>query len=311
MTRGKALATVGKLAVSLALMGWLVSRYGDDPGFRMALERLDLRAFLIAEGVVAAGLVLSALRWKILLRAAGVSLGLGRAVRLYLAGYFFNFFLPTTVGGDVVRGMGAGKTARLSVIGGSILVERILGFGCLLGIGLVASYGMASLAAARAVLWISTAIYVAGLAALLLVPLPETAHKGKIGRVLGGLRRTAIEVRTFGFHGSALAGALALSFTWQLMLIGANAILSSGLGGVAPAKFLMALVPVVQAVSMVPISFGGLGVRETGYEYFFGASGLDPGGAVALGLAWLGVTIALALKGGLVWLAWPVREEGK
>jgi uncharacterized membrane protein YbhN (UPF0104 family) len=309
LRRGSILGTVLKLAISLGLMAWLIGRYGGDPGFRETLVRLDWRAFLLAEGVVALGLAVSALRWKVLLRAAGVTLGWGRAIRLYFAGYFFNFFLPTTVGGDVVRAMGAGGRTPLSVLGGSILVERILGFGCLLVIGLAASFSLAGLAAARAVLGISAAVYLVGLAVLLFVPLPESERAGRVGRVLAGLRRTALQVRAYGFHGAAIAGATALSLTWQLALVGANWILAAGLGGVAPGESLLALVPVVQAVSMIPVSFGGLGVREMGYEYFFSASGFDPAGAVALGVAWLGVTVALALKGGIVWMVRPVRER--
>ena len=299
--------TAVKLVLSLALVGWLLTRYGGDPEFRAALARLDLRAFLGAEALLAAGLVVSALRWKVLLRAAGVSLGLGAATRLYFAGFFFNFFLPTTVGGDVMRAIGAGGGSPLSVIGGSILVERILGFGCLLAIGLTASLGVASLAPARLVLGIGAAIFGAGLLVLLAMPLPESSRPGRLGLLLQGMRRTALAARAYGFHGTALAIGLLLSLTWQLALVGANWILSAGLGGVAPAKSLLALVPVVQAVAMIPVSFGGLGVREMGYEYFFRTSGLEPAGAVALGVAWLGVTVALAVKGGLLWLVWPVR----
>jgi uncharacterized membrane protein YbhN (UPF0104 family) len=302
-------STVGKLAVSAALIGFLGVRYGGDPAFRRTLGELDLRAFFAAEAVVAGGLFLSALRWKILLRAAGVSLGFWRSLRLYLVGYFFNFFLPTTVGGDVVRAMGLGSRASLPVVGGSIVVERILGFGCLLVIGILASFGLPSLAVARGVLLLSAALYVGGLALILLVPLPPVDRGGWTGRILGGLRRTALEIRSYGFHGAALGGGLLLSLGWQLSLVAANAILSRGLGGVAPLKSLLALIPVVQAITMIPVSFGGLGIREVGYEYFFRSSGFDPAGAVALGVGWLGVTIALALKGGLVYLTSPVGER--
>ncbi|MGH2571443.1 MAG: lysylphosphatidylglycerol synthase domain-containing protein, partial [bacterium] len=138
-----------KLAVSLVLLGWLARRYGGDPSFRATLARLDAASFLTAEAVVVGGLVLSALRWRILLGAAGVPLGLGPAIRLYLVGYFFNFFLPTTVGGDVARAMGVGKGTPLPVVAGSILVERLVGFGSLLAVGIIASFAMESLAVAR------------------------------------------------------------------------------------------------------------------------------------------------------------------
>jgi uncharacterized membrane protein YbhN (UPF0104 family) len=306
--KGRAALAV-KLTVSVALIGFLAWRYGGDDRFRSVLVGLDWRAFVLADAVVIGGLALSALRWKVLLGAAGVRMPFLRSLRLYFVGYFFNFFLPTTVGGDVVRAMGAGGDTRLSVVGGSILVERLLGFGCLLALGLAASFGLPSLAVARTALLVAAGAYLVGLVLLLLVPLPETSLGGLAGRIVSGLRRTALEVRAYGFHPAALLAGLVLSLGWQLALVVANALLSSGLGGVAPLRGLLALVPVVQAVTMIPVSFGGLGVREMGYEYFFRVSGYDPAGAVALGVAWLAVTVAVSLKGGIVYAFAPVRES--
>jgi hypothetical protein len=76
---------------------------------------------------------------------------------------------------------------------------------------------------------------------------------------------------------------------------------------VATLRSLLAVVPVVQAVAMIPVSFGGLGLREMGYELFFDSAGLDPAQGVALGACFLGVSVALALKGGLVYVIAPVR----
>jgi uncharacterized membrane protein YbhN (UPF0104 family) len=296
-----------KILVSGVLVAVLVRRYAGDPGFRETLASLDWRTFAAAEAILAAGLILSALRWKILLRAAGVSLPFRSAVRLYFVSFFFNFLLPTSVGGDVVRAVGASRAAPISVIAGTILVERFLGFGCLLAIGLGASLVVPSLAAARGVLLVAAGAFVAGGVVLGLAPLPSTRRGGLAGKVLDGLRSTAAEFRSFGFQPGALAGATLLSLVWQGALVAANALLADGLGDVAPVRVLLAVVPVVQAVAMVPVSFGGLGLREMGYELFFGAAGLDPAHGVALGACFLGVSVALALKGGVVYLVAPVR----
>lgn len=302
--RGPAL----KLLVSGVLVAVLVRRYGGDPAFRATFAELDPWAFVRAEAVLAAGLLLSALRWKVLLRAAGVSLPFRTGVRLYFVAFFFNFFLPTSVGGDVIRAVGASGRAPLPVVAGTILVERFLGFGCLLAIGLTASLLVPSLATARGVLLVATGAFAAGGLALAFAPLPKARGDGFAGRLLGGLRSTAEEFRAFGFHPGALAAATVLSLAWQGALVLANGLLSAGLGNVAPLRSLLALVPVVQAVAMVPLTFGGLGLREMGYELFFGTAGLDPAQGVALGVCFLGVTVSLALKGGLVYLVAPVRE---
>lgn len=300
---------LAKLAVSSVLVAVLVRRYGDDVAFHSALRALRPGTFLLAAGIVGGGLVLSALRWKVLLAAAGVRISLMRATRLYFVGYFFNLLLPTTVGGDVMRASGLGSNAPLSLVGGSILIERILGFGCLLAIGITASLLRPEMEAVRLSLLAAGAVYLTFVVVLATVPLAESGAPGRIGRALRGLRRAALQVRAFGLRRRALVAGLALSLAWQLALVAANAVLARGLGGVAPVGSLLSLVPVVQAVSMIPVSFGGLGVREMGYEYFFRVSGLDPAGAVALAAAFLGVTIALATAGGLIYLVAPLRKR--
>jgi hypothetical protein len=305
--RRRLLLAALRIAVSVTLLGILVRRYGGDESFRATLGGVAPLAFVQAEGVLALGLLASAVRWKLLLRAAGVALPFGSAVRLYFISFFFNFLLPTSVGGDVVRAVSVGGGARVPVVVGSILVERLLGFGCLLVIGTAASFAVPSLGAARAALAAASGAFALFTLALVLMPLPSVSRGGAIGRLLQGLVDTAREVRGYGFHGSALAAGLLLSVGWQLALVLANGILSAGLGGVATWGSLFALVPVVQAVTMIPVSFGGLGLREMGYEYFLGAAGFDPAGAVALAACFLGVSLSLALKGGLVYLIAPSR----
>jgi uncharacterized membrane protein YbhN (UPF0104 family) len=300
-----------KVAFSAVLVAILVRRYGGDPEFRHTLSGLELRSFASAEAVLAVGLVVSAIRWKVLLRAAGVPMPLASAVRLYFVSFFFNFLLPTSVGGDVVRAMGASARAPLPVVAGTILVERFLGFGCLLVIGLAASLLVPSLATARGALLAATGAFAAGGLVLALAPLPEARPGGLPGRVLGGLRSTALEFRSFGFHPRALVAGTLLSLVWQGALVLANVLLSDGLGGVASLRTLAAVVPVVQAVTMIPVSFGGLGLREMGYEFFFASAGLDPAHGVALGACFLGVSVALAVKGGLVQLVSPVRDAAR
>jgi uncharacterized membrane protein YbhN (UPF0104 family) len=305
--RSRPLGLAAKILVSALLVAFLARRWGGDAAFRDAIGRLDVGTFLAAEAVVAGGLLLSALRWRILLAARGVPLGLAKAVRLYFVGYFFNLFLPTTVGGDVVRALGVGG-APLPVVAGTILVERILGFGCLLAVGLAACHGAPHLGIVRPSLWAAALVYAVGLLLLARLPLGWADDPGA-PRYLRGLARTARKVRGGGYPPRALAAALVLSLAWQLALVLANGLLSRGLGGVAPLGSLLALVPVIQAVGMIPVSFGGLGVREMGYEFFFRRSGFDPAGAVALAACFLGVTIAVALKGGILYMAFPLRER--
>ncbi len=309
MSVRRAWSVGGKIAVSALCLGILGARYAKDPMWRATLGRLEWGAFVLALALLVGGLVLSAVRWTILLRAGGARIAFPRTVHLYFVGYFFNTLLPTAVGGDVVRAWALRDTTPLAVAGGSIVVERLLGSACLLALGIGGSFALESAAPARIPLVIVGGLYAAALAALFLVRLPErppAAEEGRARRVLRSLARIARETKTFRGHRNALAGGLALSLVWQVMLIVVNGVLSRGMGGVCPWASLFVLVPVVQALSMIPISVGGLGVREIGYAEFFRASGLDPAEGAALGFAWLAVSSALALVGGAAFLLRPV-----
>jgi uncharacterized membrane protein YbhN (UPF0104 family) len=292
----KALAL--KILVSALCLSILVARYGNDPSLRRSFSKLDPSAFLFALLLLGAGLVLSALRWKILLAAAGVQLSLARAAHLYFVGYFFSALLPTSVGGDVLRAWALKGTAPLAVAAGSILVERILGFGCLLLLGLAGSFAAPGAAPARHALSIAAAIYIVGLILVLRgrIPSPKNRFLSRIFAVLERVRR---EIQSYGLHAKPIA----------LALIAVNLVLSRGMGGTIPLSSLLVLVPVVQALTMIPISLGGLGVREMGYEFFFRSSGFDPAEGVALGLAWLSVSMIFALLGGSLALLRPMPRE--
>jgi uncharacterized membrane protein YbhN (UPF0104 family) len=243
------------------------------------------------------------------LGAAGVRLGLGRAAHLYFVGYFFNALLPTSVGGDVLRAWALRGQAPLAVAAGSILMERILGFGCLLFLGLVGSFVAAGAAPARNALALAAAAYAAGVIVVLCVHIPQRPGSGILARVLTTLARVRSEIRSYGPHGKAMLAGVVLSFAWQGILIAVNAVLSRGMNGTVPLTSLLVLIPIVQALTMIPVSLGGLGIREMGYEFFFRSSGFDPAEGVALGLAWLGVSLLFALLGGALALARPLPRE--
>ena len=297
--------------MSAICIGVLGTRYGRDPELRASLSGLDPRAFVLALALLAGGLVLSALRWRLLLASAGVRIGPAKATRLVFVGYFFSALLPTAVGGDFARALALRGSASLAVVGGSIVVERLLGFACLIALGLMGASVDGALAPARAALLLGAGAYLAGIAFLVFARFSDVPRGGgMVARVRGAAIRLLAQVRAFGFHGRALAWGAALSLAWQLILVAVHVILSRGLEGTAPIASLVVLVPVVQAIAMIPISIGGLGIRELGYESFFRASGFDPREGVALGLGWLAASTSLALVGGALF-AWRPRASRK
>jgi hypothetical protein len=91
------------------------------------------------------------------------------------------------------------------------------------------------------------------------------------------------------------------------MQILTQVLLARALGVDVPWSVFFIFVPVVGIVGMLPVSFSGIGIRESGYWFFLSQIGVDRAAAVALGLLSSGVVLATGLSGGLVFLLWRTR----
>lgn len=93
-----------------------------------ALRQLSWSRIAIALALVLVSRAFVAARWYVLLRSGGVNIPLGRAVALTFTGLFSNNFLPTTIGGDVVRLAGAMQLGYdRAVCLASIAADRLIG----------------------------------------------------------------------------------------------------------------------------------------------------------------------------------------
>ena len=125
-------ALVGvKLAVSPALLAYLFSTT-DLARSEQRVRAADLLLLGAAVCCYAAMLALATWRWRLLLERQGYDAPLRRLSASYLVATFFNNFLPSNIGGDVVRVRDSSRltgstTASLAVVA----IDRILGFGAL------------------------------------------------------------------------------------------------------------------------------------------------------------------------------------
>ena len=128
----KRTALVGlKVAVSLALLAYLFS-VTDTHALEERVRSADLLMLVAAVACYLAMLALATWRWRLLLETLGVDAPMRQLLSSYLVATFFNNFLPSNIGGDVVRVRDGSRltgstAASLAVVG----IDRILGFGAL------------------------------------------------------------------------------------------------------------------------------------------------------------------------------------
>jgi len=304
------LVSGAKLVVTLALC-WLIASWIDWTAFLVTIENAHYGLILAVFVLSLAGIVISALKWQILLVGHGIRFPLTALTRWYFIAAFFNAFLPTNIGGDGYRLIKTCDNPRGKARAvGALLLERItgvltLGFMGYLAALLVWLQTDNPLAGSLAV--IGTIGGVVGLA--LLVLLWRVGLVGPLGRIR--LVKTVVEksvevIADWRGQTGRLVAVMGLSVAFHVLRIGFIWLLILALGtSVDPVELTVALFA-VEVAAMLPISIGGLGVMEGSFVYVMSGFGLNSEAGLA-GMVMLRVlTLLLGLLGALLYLA-----EGK
>jgi hypothetical protein len=281
-----------KLAVSGGLLYVLLSR--------VDLQRLWETARGASVTLLAAALLLylamillSAWRWGLLLHAQHVRIGFGALTRSFLVATFFNNFLPSNIGGDVIRIRDTAPAAGSKTLATTVvLVDRGIG---LLGLVFVAAVGT-TLAARMSEAFgpVGPGMLWGALAGALLVAAPAVMMPQGVGRLLHPLRalhqpwvdvrieRLTSALARFRAAPAALLICFAGAILVQAVLVAFYAAVARGLGVPVPLMHLAIVVPISFIVQMLPLSVNGFGVREATFVVYFQQIGLPAESALAL-----------------------------
>jgi len=268
------------------------------------IKKISLQVWLLAACAFAAGHVLGALKWRILIDSEESRLPLIETFRCYFAGLFANLFLPSLVGGDIVRAALAIrlKARKEGVIVGSLL-DRGIDVGSLVLIlfsGTLLFPGGVSATTYRILLTISllALLSLVGLIILLIVPLGGRLQKW-LGGTINYLRET-VRTPIKGLPRVMWAAAISLIvqtwFAFLFSLLGAKVHVELAL----PVWFIVW--PTAKLSAMLPLSLGGLGVREAVLAVLLGQFGVTAAKSVGLGLVWESIVFATSGLGGIFYL---------
>jgi glycosyltransferase 2 family protein len=259
---------------------------------------------LAAIALTGASVVLSAVRWEQVLHALEIPAPLRRLVSHYFAGQFVSNVLPTTIGGDLLR------VARLSRENGapepsfaSVVIERLTGWLVLpvmSMIGLAINRGLFRNHSAAGVAVTIDAVALIGLLLLLGLAANErlfgrfAGHGGWL-RFLGAVHLGVVHLRQ---HRADAASVLLAGFAFQGTLTVA-AFCAARVIGIDEAGLtaMLAFIPVVLMLQVLPIGISGLGIREAALVVFLSPLGVPEGQAIALGLALYLLNLLVSLVG--------------
>jgi uncharacterized protein (TIRG00374 family) len=302
-----------KILVSGGLLYLLLSR--------VDLARLWTIARTASVGWLASALALyflmvliSVWRWDLLLGAQHVQATFGRLLNSFLVATFFNNFLPSNIGGDVVRIRDTSRAAGSKTLATTIvLIDRGIG---LLGLVFVAAVG-ATLAARMSdaigplgpgVLWLMLAGAIAIAAPVLMMP-------DRVGQMLRPLRalhqewvderitRLTTALGKFRQAPRALVACFAGAIVVQAVLVAFYAAIAQAIRIDIAFAHLAILVPVSFIVQMAPVSVNGFGVREATFGFYFRQLGLPLESALALSFIGAALIMLFSTTGAVAYLS--------
>ncbi|PIW50761.1 MAG: TIGR00374 family protein [Zetaproteobacteria bacterium CG12_big_fil_rev_8_21_14_0_65_54_13] len=245
-----------------------------------------------ALALVTAGYALCGLRWAWISQGLGIEVSRRRKIRLYFLGMFASLFLPSTIGGDVIRGIllakGEGRAGMGLIAAASVILDRVNGLYALL---LLLTICMAMVTVPTLWWWGWLALVSGMWITMPLLPrltrwLPERLAQLK-----------ALPLRDSHFQ-HMWWQSMPVSFLFQMIIIQAHVLLGIAVGLEMPWAAYAVMVGLVAVVAMLPISLNGFGVREAGYVGFATYFGADPAAAAAMAALWV-IVLALSSLPGL------------
>lgn len=298
-----------KVALTTGLLYYVISLINYEE-LKPLIQQLDILLLFLAVAVHASAFLIMSIRWWLILISSGNHVQYAKVFSGYYLGLFSNNFLPTAVGGDVVR------IIRLRADGFdtnqlifSTLFDRIIGLLAVIIMGMIGLNFSVSIhehigsTALATVNIVSGIFFLASLIALnnrvrdiaFQLFIPKLKRWNKINNFLTYSHENIETLK----KSKIIAKSVLLSLVSQLAIVFTYYITAQSLGAeVALADFIL-VVPIVAIFTSLPISVGGMGVREGVMVFLLGAIGVPTTTAVSISLVYFAILILVTLPGGI------------
>jgi uncharacterized protein (TIRG00374 family) len=241
-------------------------------------------------------------KWRLMVNSAGAGISFRQAAHCYLGGLFGNVFLPSIVGGDVIRAGLALRRAerRTAALLGSLL-DRLLDIAAL---ALLAGFGALMLPRTlgpqfRRVFLLLAVLAVAGIVTAVVV-----VSVVPVGRFSFRMRRRFVRLRQAAREMYCRPQYVLLALGLGLVAQSSFALLTASIAGACglnlPVRAWLLAWPLAKISALIPATQGGMGVREVALSALLAPFGARPAMTVAVGLLWETIIISGGLCGGIL-----------
>ena len=298
-----------RVLVSLSFLVLLFYLMREDiPLIVQTLKNVHRGLFYASALVFLATVPLLSQRLHLMFGVTNTRVRLTTCLNLTFIGYFFNNFLPTSVGGDVVKAMCASRITGKPVTSVTVvLMDRLFGLFTFVLIPSISLLFFMKQIQNRSVPVVVYSFLAVSIFCFFLLFSRRMARRfgflrhafsffrlgDRAGKIYDGLHN-------FKHHKTVILYAMLLSVAGQSLAILVLYGMALALGAYTQIIYFFLLVPIVHLVSMLP-SLNGLGIREGAYIYFL-TPYIGKEHAAAIGVVWLGLLFLLSLIGGIIYL---------
>jgi glycosyltransferase 2 family protein len=250
------------------------------------------------------------LRWKMLLATVGINLPEKRLISAFSGGLFFNMFPSSIIGGDFVRSTDIGyHSKKTTTVVATVLLDRLSGFVGMIILALLALvFGYGIIKDQRIILTIGILTVLLLLIMLFIFNdfaygyLKKISLPGRRGKIITGMQSVLEQMHGFKNHRSVVVRNLLLSIAIQAIGPVTTYMFAVSFHLEVNILYFFIFVPIISTVMLLPISIGGLGVRDYMTVLLFTPIGISQHYAFAVSQLGFYFTLAYAGIGGLIYV---------
>jgi uncharacterized membrane protein YbhN (UPF0104 family) len=284
------------------------------------LSRIENNLLFIPPILLLVGLFFASIRWQHLLTALDINQKIKNLYAYYIIGNFYSIFLPGVIGGDIVRiGMCTNETkSPISIITTSALIERFCGIIMLFVIASLVIFILPleilsclgeTFTKALPIVTALTVVIISS--AFVLFRRRLLNYPG--GKKQGGLLNKSVQLFNLmvTLPYPTIFTLIIFSALFQATDVLASFVIAKALNLNIPLPLFFTIMPIVYICTILPISLGGLGVRESAFVYLLAKVGILTSDAIVLSFLIYCNRIVIGFLGGLTHVFWKGSISAK
>lgn len=304
---------LGRFGLSGLLLWYLFSKIDVQKTVEV-LKTAELKYIFYAGMVFMSIHILLLVRWLVFIRALGLTTKVIDVVRYFFIGLFGNLFLPSAIGGDIIKIVALCKNNdQKPRVVASVLLDRLSGFAAIAIVALC-SFVLGYKLINDVTLVVPIVFISGGILSIGAILFNEKIYSfgcrifNRIPKVKNALMQMHYDIALLKGQKKVGFKTVGIACVCQFLLAIVFFLLAKALHQDVSFLVCLIFVPMICVASSFP-SIGGLGVREAAAAYLFAKVGVDSGISVSMALMNGFFMVIIGLLGGLIYVSTISRRR--